>query len=163
MHCRNCGAAVAEGTAICPSCGQPPLAGNKFCPNCGAVSEGNTGFCTQCGTPLNAAGTTAPPLTAAPPVAPSVPPGPVGAVPVNPEQKSKLAGALLGIFVGWLGIHRFYLGYNTIGIIQLVLGVLGFLTCGVTTLVAAIWGLVEGILILTGSINRDALGQPLRD
>jgi TM2 domain-containing membrane protein YozV len=74
-----------------------------------------------------------------------------------------LTAALLGIFVGAFGIHRFYLGYNTIGIAQLVLGVLGIVTCGITTIASAIWGLVEGILILTGSINRDAQGRPLTE
>ena len=28
---------------------------------------------------------------------------------------------------------------------------------------ASIWGLVEGIMILTGSINKDAKGNPLTD
>jgi TM2 domain-containing membrane protein YozV len=72
-----------------------------------------------------------------------------------------MVAALLGIFVGAFGVHRFYLGYNPIGIAQLVLGVLGFVTCGITTLASAVWGLVEGIMILTGKINKDATGQPL--
>ncbi len=75
--------------------------------------------------------------------------------------KSKMVAALLGIFVGAFGVHRFYLGYNPIGIAQLILGLLGIVTCGLTTLASAIWGLVEGIMILTGSINRDAAGRPL--
>ena len=29
--------------------------------------------------------------------------------------------------------------------------------------VSGIWGLIEGILILTGSMNVDADGNPLRD
>ncbi len=37
--------------------------------------------------------------------------------------KSKVAAALLCFFLGGLGIHRFYLGYTTIGIVQI-------LTCG---------------------------------
>ncbi|MEN6602645.1 MAG: TM2 domain-containing protein [Bryobacteraceae bacterium] len=74
-----------------------------------------------------------------------------------------MVAALLGIFVGAFGVHRFYLGYNPIGIAQLVLGVLGIVTCGITTLVSAIWGLVEGIMILTGKINKDAAGRPLAE
>jgi TM2 domain-containing membrane protein YozV len=80
-----------------------------------------------------------------------------------PGRKSKLAAALLGIFLGAFGIHRFYLGFTTIGVIQLVLGLAGFVTCGITSLVSGIWGLVEGILILIGNINTDATGQPLTD
>jgi hypothetical protein len=29
--------------------------------------------------------------------------------------------------------------------------------------VGAIWGLIEGILILCGNINKDAKGNPLKD
>jgi hypothetical protein len=55
------------------------------------------------------------------------------------------------------------LGYTGIAVAQLVLGLAGIVTCGITTAAAAIWGLVEGIMILTGSINRDAQGQPLTE
>lgn len=79
------------------------------------------------------------------------------------EQKSKLVAGLLGIFLGCLGIHRFYLGYNGLAIVQLILGLLGIVTCGITSAASGIWGLIEGILILTGSINRDAQGKPLKE
>ena len=70
-------------------------------------------------------------------------------------RKSKLAAGLLGIFVGGLGIHRFYLGYIGLGIAQIVVT---FVTCGIGYL----WGFVEGILILAGSvITTDADGRPL--
>jgi TM2 domain-containing membrane protein YozV len=64
----------------------------------------------------------------------------------------------LGIFLGGLGVHRFYLGYNGIGLIQLLLALL---SCGFGLIVTCVWGLVEGILILAGKIDRDANGQPL--
>ncbi len=75
-----------------------------------------------------------------------------------PQPKSKIAAGLLGIFLGGLGIHRFYLGYTTIGVIQLVLF---FVTGGI----ASLWGFVEGIMILAGAtyFQRDAQGIPLRD
>lgn len=79
-----------------------------------------------------------------------------------PQPKSKIAAGLLGIFLGGLGIHRFYLGYTTIGIIQLVLTVLlGVFTFGLVGL----WGVVEGIMILAGAtyFRQDAKGIPLRD
>lgn len=76
--------------------------------------------------------------------------------------KSKLGAGLLGIFTGALGIHRFYLGYTTIGIIQIVLTVLGVVTCGITSFISMVWGLVEGILILCDSvIVTDNEGVPL--
>ncbi|MEZ5115802.1 MAG: NINE protein [Candidatus Nanopelagicales bacterium] len=78
--------------------------------------------------------------------------------PYDPQAKSKLVAGLLGILVGGFGVHRFYLGYTSIGIIQIVVTIL---TCGV----GALWGLVEGIMILVGSpsFQTDASGRPLRD
>jgi TM2 domain-containing membrane protein YozV len=72
-------------------------------------------------------------------------------------RKSKLIAGLLGIFIGGLGIHRFYLGYTGIGIAQIAVTLL---TCGA----GHIWGLIEGILILVGSgITTDAEGQTLKE
>ena len=61
----------------------------------------------------------------------------------KPENKKVIAG-VLGILLGGLGVHKFYLGYTTPGIIQLVLGIV---TCGA----AGIVGLIEGIIYLTKS------------
>lgn len=87
-------------------------------------------------------------------------PGPVygyGQPYVDPTAKSRLVAGLLGIFLGGLGIHRFYLGYTSIGIAQILVTVL---TLGF----GGIWGFIEGILILTRStITTDAHGRPLRD
>ena len=71
------------------------------------------------------------------------------------QPKSKIAAGLLGIFLGGLGIHRFYLGYTKIGVIQIIVSLL---TCGA----ASLWGFIEGILILCGTqITTDANGVPL--
>ena len=76
----------------------------------------------------------------------------------DPQAKSKLAAGLLGIFLGGFGVHRFYLGYTKIGVIQILVTLV---TCGV----GSIWGLVEGILYLVGTsgYTTDADGRPLRD
>jgi TM2 domain-containing membrane protein YozV len=79
-----------------------------------------------------------------------------------PQPKSKLAAGLLGIFLGGLGIHRLYLGYTLIGILQLAATlILSIFTFGLV----ALWGVVEGIMILAGAsyFQRDARGIPLRD
>ena len=78
----------------------------------------------------------------------------------NPAQKSKIAAGLLGIFLGSFGVHNFYLGYTGKAVAQLLITLL---TCGFGAFISSIWGLVEGILILTGSINTDANGNPLKD
>ena len=80
------------------------------------------------------------------------------------KPKSKIAAGLLGIFLGSLGIHNFYLGYTTKAVVQLLVSIIGgLITCGIATVAIEIWGLVEGIMILTGSIATDANGVPLKD
>jgi TM2 domain-containing membrane protein YozV len=76
------------------------------------------------------------------------------------DQKSKIAAGLFGIFLGALGIHNFYLGYTGKAIAQLLITILSF---GLLSWVSFTWGLIEGILILAGSINRDKNGVPLKD
>jgi TM2 domain-containing membrane protein YozV len=73
------------------------------------------------------------------------------------DRKSKLAAGLFGIFLGGLGVHRFYLGYTGIGIAQIAVTIA---TCGFGYL----WGFIEGILILCGSmITTDSSGRTLKD
>ncbi len=72
------------------------------------------------------------------------------------EPKKKMTAALLGILLGAWGIHNFYLGFTKKAIIQIIVSVC---TCGI----GGIWGFIEGIMILTGSINTDANGNPLVD
>lgn len=72
------------------------------------------------------------------------------------SDKQKLVAGLLQIFLGGFGVGRFYLGYNQIGIWQIVVTVV---TCGIA---GPIWGLIDGILILMGNVP-DPYGRPLRD
>ena len=78
----------------------------------------------------------------------------------NPNGKSKMAGGLLGIFLGAFGVHNFYLGYTGKAVAQLLITLL---SCGFLSFVSAIWGLIEGIMILTGSIKVDGKGNPIND
>ena len=130
MFCRNCGKEVADNAAVCVQCGVATGQGTQFCASCGATTDSSAAVCTYCGVAIKPA--------------------------VNAsEQKSKMAAGLLGIFLGGLGIHNFYLGYTGKAIAQIVLS-----PCfGV----GAIWGLIEGIMILCGSIDKDANGVPLKD
>jgi len=45
---------------------------------------------------------------------------------LNNERKSVVAAYLLLLFLGGFGIHNFYLGRIVLGIIELILGVLGW-------------------------------------
>ncbi|WP_353989345.1 NINE protein [Pediococcus argentinicus] len=81
------------------------------------------------------------------------------------SQKSKLAAGLLGIFLGGLGIHNFYLGNTVKAVIQLLIGTLGwFVMLG---WVSNIWGSIEGIIILCSkkgsNWHQDANGNELSD
>ncbi len=78
----------------------------------------------------------------------------------NPQAKSKMAAGLLGIFLGAFGVHNFYLGYTGKAIAQLLITLL---SCGFLAFASSIWGLIEGILLLTGSITVDGNGNPLKD
>lgn len=64
----------------------------------------------------------------------------------NTSEKSKVTAGLLGIFLGALGIHKFYLGYQKEGLIMLLVSLL---TCGFGASVMGIIGLIEGIMYIT--------------
>lgn len=67
-----------------------------------------------------------------------------------PQGKSKVAAGLLAIFLGGLGIHKFYLGYTTQGIILLLVTILGALLL-IGPLITGVISLIEGIIYLTKS------------
>ena len=114
--------------------------------------------------PLTGPLPTGPAYPGPPPPGDAVPPGyappspylppPLGYV--DPLAKSRQTAGLLGIFLGGVGVHRFYLGYTSIGVLQILVTIA---TCGI----GGFWGIIEGILILGGSgIKTDADGRPLR-
>jgi TM2 domain-containing membrane protein YozV len=70
--------------------------------------------------------------------------------PSQPSDKDWGSALLLSIFLGWLGIDRFYLGYTGLGILKLVTGG----ACGV-------WCLVDSILIAVNKLP-DSNGKLLR-
>ncbi len=128
MYCRNCGKEVAENAEVCINCGVKPLMGKKFCQNCGAETQPNQEICIKCGVKLKSS-------TA------------VG-------TKSKVTAGLLGIFLGSLGIHKFYLGYNNSGLIMLLVSIIGCIfSFGIVAGIMGIIGLIEGIIYLTKSDN----------
>ncbi len=92
-----------------------------FCRYCGKEISGNSLICVHCGCQT-----------------------------IANERKSWLVTLLLCIFIGNLGVHRFYTGHTAIGFAQLL--TLG--GCG-------IWTFIDFILILLGRYN-DADGFPLQ-
>lgn len=72
-------------------------------------------------------------------------------------RRSRTVAGVLGILFGWLGVHRFYLGHTGVGTLMLAITLL---TCFVATPLTFLWGLIEGILCLTGAMT-DAEGRRL--
>lgn len=122
MYCRSCGKEVLPNTEICLSCGAKPLSGKNFCQSCGVETNPNAVLCTKCGSKLSA---------------------------IGENQKDWLTALLLSIFLGSLGVDRFYLGYTGLGVLKLL--TLG--GCG-------IWFLIDLIMIATNKM-KDKDGNPL--
>jgi len=66
-------------------------------------------------------------------------------------DKNKIVAALLAFFLGWLGIHKFYLGKTTAGIIMLLCGTLGWLLFAIPPMVIGLISLIEFVIYLTKS------------
>lgn len=141
MFCKNCGEQYQTDEAvICVKCGTAKGQGANYCHHCGKPVNPESAVCMSCGVALKNAGAYQP--------------------------KNKIVAGLLGIFLGSFGVHNFYLGYTKKAVTQLVLSIVGIiLSCFVVgafiVLAVEIWGLVEGIMILVGKIDKDGNGNYL--
>jgi TM2 domain-containing membrane protein YozV/ribosomal protein L40E len=97
-------------------------ADEKFCSECGAIIKTKAEICPKCG------------IRQLPP--------PCNLNDLAPNGKSKLAAALFALFLGGLGVHKFYLG-------RIGWGILYFIFCW--TGIPMILGLIEGVLLLVMS------------
>jgi TM2 domain-containing membrane protein YozV len=66
-------------------------------------------------------------------------------------RKSKIAAGLLAIFLGGLGIHKFYIGATGAGVIMLLIWLFGWILLGIPTAILSIIALIEGVIYLTKS------------
>lgn len=64
--------------------------------------------------------------------------------------KSKVVAGLLAIFLGGLGVHKFYLGYTGAGVAMLLISIFGAVII-VGPILMALCGLIEGIVYLVKS------------
>ena len=107
----------------------------KFCFACGEEIDSRAEICPDCGVRQQDVGGNQP-----------------GYVAESPESaeggRKRINSALLAFFLGGLGIHKFYLGYTTSGIIMLLVSVV---SCGILALPIGGIALAEGIIYLTKS------------
>ena len=122
MFCRYCGKEIRDKAVACISCGAKSLTGEKFCWNCGAETNSNAVICVKCGVRLIKRGT----------------------------GKDWLVALLFSIFLGGIGIDRFYLGYVGLGVLKIIT-FSGF----------GIWWLIDVILIACNKL-KDAEGNELQ-
>jgi TM2 domain-containing membrane protein YozV len=112
-----------------------PDADEMYCSSCGIIIKKRAEICVHCGVRV-----AAPPSSAAPTAF---------------SDKSRVAAGVLGLLLGGLGIHSFYLGNIGKGVIQIIVTL-------ITVGFGSLWGLIEGIIIIAGGAWRDAQGRPLR-
>ena len=95
-------------------------ADENFCKSCGQVIKKEAEICPKCGVRQQVAANT------------------------QATGKDWLTTLLLCVFLGYLGVHRFYTGHKGIGVVQML--TLG--GCG-------IWAFVDFIMIISGSFKDD--------
>ena len=123
-RCPKCGLEFSSTHGIfsprCPACGQICESQNQ------TFSQDQQGNVPPHGQPQYAYGPGAEP----------------GVFDVGPSGKSRGIAGLLGILLGYLGIHYFYMEKITAGIICIILSIA---TCGLWSIIT----LIQGIVILT--------------
>ena len=113
----------------CKNCGKEILEGDKFCTHCGASIK-NDGTNKARNIEVRQSVTT------------------------MSDEKNKITAGLLAIFLGAFGVHKFYLGYKTQGIIMLVVTIIGIILSVVFIGFFAVFAMsliafIEGIIYLT--------------
>ena len=158
-YCRNCGLVIPADAQKCPFCDSG--AGSNYCHKCGSGTTSSDTVCSVCASPL----------TVRPNVG-YIPSQPPATRQTNNSQQNRqqnnnghiygnnqngnignsdwLTTLLLCIFIGTLGVHRFYTKNYVAGIIQFFTGGM----CGV-------WWLIDIILIVTDSYT-DGDGNRLK-
>lgn len=137
MYCKNCGQILGEKARSCEHCGFTKGNGLSYCPECGRKVLNRAEVCEYCGTIVFSLYTK--------------------------KSRFRFLAGILGVLLGFLGAHNFYLGYIKKGIFQLVVTVL-LCVIGLGPLAGIIWAwaLYESYKILRGDVRVDARGNFIR-
>lgn len=125
MYCQKCGHELPENVIVCPDCGEKQT-GKKFCQHCGKVIDEDCVVCPQCGKQVKELESK------------KQEPPQVVINNTNNNNSSAVASArayaggggyrkainkwvafFLCLFLGYLGIHKFYEGKMGMGILYL--------------------------------------------
>lgn len=119
-YCTNCASEVGERAMVCIKCGVPPRVARNYCYNCGSPLNPQQMMCIKCGVGVGGSS--------------------LGGGSGFGGSRTRVAAGLLALFVGGIGIHKFYHGSWGFGIIYVVF---------FWTFIPAIVAVVEGIMYLT--------------
>jgi TM2 domain-containing membrane protein YozV len=127
-----------EASGMCVFCGKP------FCEECLLQLDGKM-HCKQCAQELfYTLRSSSSPAVVKPPA---------------PPQPSRTVAMILCLFLGLLGVHRFYLGHNTSGGVILALDLI-FCWTVIVPVIIALFCLGDFISIITGGLTTPD-GKPL--
>lgn len=68
---------------------------------------------------------------------------------VTPGGSEKITASLLAFFLGGLGVHKFFLGTNSSGIIMLLISLVGWPLLFIPNFIVAAIGFIEGIIYIS--------------
>ena len=162
--CTNCGKPVGPNAIACMACGAAPVGHRKFCRGCGVSLNPEQIICIKCGAGINVPQNAGPNgynyntgYQNQPGMYPGNPGMNGGYAPQYHPPKNRTVAGWLGIFLGHLGVHKFYMGSWGWGLVYIVAI---FATAGFGWFVTSIVGLCEGISYLMLSDQEFAAKYP---
>jgi len=118
--------------ASCRACGTPRLVGRRYCWHCATAVAPDQALCTHCGAGLHGAGGRA--------------------VANNSVESKRIISAVVAIFVGAFGVHKFVMGDTRQGFVRVgILAAAMIFTLGFGAIPLMIIGIIEGVTYVTMS------------
>lgn len=146
IFCEKCNALLSPGAKFCANCGakvtEEKAEDNTYNENSNTWKQEKTKYCSSCGSVIGADKIICP----------------ICGKYTNAQQKivycssnnekNNVVAGLLAIFLGTLGIHKFYLGEVGMGIFYILITCFGFVLFCIPNIILQIVVLIEGIIYL---------------